>query len=408
MRLLHALSALCAVALAACAAQPQPPADYLRNALDWVEAHAVLHDRVADWPALRAEALALAPQPATAADTYPAIRHVLAALNAVGDDNAFLLDPGELGANQRTHGYNELKRDGTIVFLAPGGPAERAGLRLGDEITHVDGVPHAEYIAARTNQSWRPTVQLRVLRPGEAGPREVTLEAADIGYEGRPQGRRLAVGGAAAGYLELPWDWGSAQYPTRAQAAIRAAGEGSACGWIIDLRRNTGGNMWSFLAAAGPILGPGELGGFVDRGGRRTPWSYRDGEVRWDGHRRDESAVEGALAAVPPGPLALLISPATTQGAETALVAFIGRPDTRLFGEPTYGLPLLVDHTPLSDGAELFVSGARSYDRDDTLYDGPIAPDEPVATDWLRFGADDDPVIAAALAWLATQPACGG
>ncbi|NTU83835.1 MAG: hypothetical protein HGA45_31425 [Chloroflexales bacterium] len=64
-----------------------------------------------------------------------------------------------------------------------------------------------------------------------------------------------------------------------------------------------------------------------------------------------------------PRPVALLISPATVQGGETALIAFRGRPDTRLFGEPTEGVPFLPDHTTLSDGAELFVSGARAYDR---------------------------------------------
>ncbi|NTU83356.1 MAG: hypothetical protein HGA45_28970 [Chloroflexales bacterium] len=397
---------LLVVALVACGASPQAPGDYLVNALDWVEAHAVLHDRIADWPALRAEALAQVPNPATAAETYPAIRHVLAALDATGDRNAFLIEPGILGVGVRSYGFNELRGDGTIVFLQPGGPAERAGMRLGDRITHADGVPLAEYQAAHAGDPMQPSIRFTFTRPGEASPREVTLEAATISYEGRPSGRRIETSGAGIGYLELPWDWGSRRYPTLAQEVIRAADQPAACGWIIDLRRNVGGNMWTFLAAVGPILGPGELGSFEYRDGRREGWSYQDGEVRWNGERRGESEVEGPIYTMAPRPVALLISPGTAQAGETTLVAFLGRPETRLFGEPTTGVPFLLDHTTLSDGAELNVSGARSYDRTGAIYEGPIAPDERVATDWTRFGGDDDPVIQAALDWLQTQPAC--
>jgi len=395
------------VVIAACSQPPQAPGDYLANALDWIEAHAVLHDRVTDWPTLRAEALALTPNPTTAAETYPAIRHVLAALGTSGDRNAFLLDPGILGVGVRSYGFNELPGDGTIVFLEPGGPAERAGLRVGDRITHADGTPLAEYQAAQAGgRPVQPSMRFTVVRPGEASPRDVTLEAAAISYEGRPSGRRIAVGGAGVGYLELPWDWGSRRYPTLAQEVIRAADQSAACGWIVDLRQNTGGNMWTFLAAVGPILGPGELGGFEYRDGRREGWSYQDGEVRWNGERRTESEVEGAVYTMTPRPVALLISPGTVQAGETTVVAFLGRPETRLFGERTAGAPFLADHTTLSDGAELFVSGARSYGRTGAIYDGPIAPDERVAIDWTRLGGDDDPVIQAALAWLQTQPAC--
>jgi hypothetical protein len=37
---------------------------------------------------------------------------------------------------------------------------------------------------------------------------------------------------------------------------------------------------------------------------------------------------------------------------------------------------------------------------------GGIAPHEAARTDWATYGGDEDPVIAAATAWLETQPAC--
>src|SRR5205085_594149 len=45
-------------------------------------------------------------------------------------------DPGTIGANLRPDG------DGIAVsFVLPGGPAETAGLRIGDLVTSVDGTP---------------------------------------------------------------------------------------------------------------------------------------------------------------------------------------------------------------------------------------------------------------------------
>ncbi|NTU83834.1 MAG: PDZ domain-containing protein [Chloroflexales bacterium] len=218
--IIGALALLLAMALAACGAPPpQAPAEYLTNALDWVEAHAALHDRVADWPALRAEALALAPHPATIADTYPAIRHVLAAINAAGDRNAFLVDPGILGAGVRSFGSHELRGDGTIVFLEPGGPAARAGLQVGDQIIQVDGVAYADYAATRANLPLPASSHFIIRRPGEPTPREVTLQSAQVSYEGKPSGRRIDAGGAGVGYLALPWDWGSHLYPSPRPAA---------------------------------------------------------------------------------------------------------------------------------------------------------------------------------------------
>jgi len=130
--------------------------------------------------------------------------------------------------------------------------------------------------------------------------------------------------------------------------------------------------------------------------------------VFWDGQQRDESFVEGERfrPARELAPIAMLVSPATVQAAEALVVAFRGRPDTRFFGEPTSGLPVLADHTQLSDGAEIFVSGAFTFDRTGRIYDAPIIPDVAVTIDWTNFGDDDDPVIRAAAEWLSTQPSC--
>ena len=37
------------------------------------------------------------------------------------------------------------------------------------------------------------------------------------------------------------------------------------CGWVIDLRANSGGDVWPMLLSVGPILGGGRLIGFTDK-----------------------------------------------------------------------------------------------------------------------------------------------
>ncbi len=399
--------------LAACGGAPptaQLPDAYLEGALNWIEDNAMLGSAI-NWPALRAEAQRLVPNPATAADTYPAIRLVLERLAAQGDMNAFLREPGP---------WNELDEPGftatipgnIVIAVAPGSPAERAGLRVGDVIETINGAPPAPFNHSPFVDVGRDNIVSLTIRDGGSGQaRVIQVERARFEYVGRPAGRLLDVDGVRIGYLDLPWDWGSEQYPTHAQQAMRTADEHGVCGWIVDLRRNVGGNLWSYLAAIGPILGEGNVGAFIYPQGRDEQWSYRAGDVLWNGERRPESALQTPLYRLQRlrPPVALLVSRATFAAGELTAVALAGRAGgVRIFGEPTGGMPALLLHTALSDGAEVFVSGAWGADRTGRTYEGSIRPDHAIATVWPLFGSDIDPVILAARDWLGDQPACTG
>jgi len=384
---------------------PQPPAEYLSNALDWIETHSVKRDSV-DWDAVRAEALALAPDPATTHATYPALER---AIERVADPVTWLLKPEE--ARLEGHfGLGALMPEAAIVEVQPGSSAAQAGLRPGDVIAAVNGAPpQGQHHTAWVDFGPGETVAVTVRRAGETAPIKVTLTRQSLSDAAVPTGRHYGAGAAGVGYLNLPSETGVRwQYPTLAQQVLREADSSSVCGWMIDARRIAGGNLWSYLAAIGPILGEGEVGGFVYGDGTREPWAYRDGNVYWNENKREESLVEGPIFQPQRAdlPVALLTSRATLGAGELLLVAFAGRPGVRRFGEATAGAPFLQFHTFLSDGAWLVVSGAQGLDRTGRTYTGPIAPDEAVATDWTAFGAEADPVIGAALAWLRDQPAC--
>ena len=415
-RLVNSIMLACflVIVLTACTARaiptqpPQPADEYLLNALDWIETHSVKVNTV-DWATVREEALALASEPQTTADTYPAILFVMKQL---GDSATFFLPPDDKKKKPDSVGFNAFYPDAVIVEIDPGGPAEQAGLRMGDVIQTINGAPPKQWQGTSFLDLYDKDVNLpiTVRRVGQDQPIQVALtKVKSSSHQSTPTGRTIRTDRGSVGYIELPVESGEGQlYPTLAQQVIRESDQQGICGWIIDLRRNFSGDIWSYIAAIGPILGEGDVGGFTYLDGTRELWTYKGGKVFWADIERDESLVEGTVYELnhPIPPVALLTSHATMAAGELAVVTFKGRSNVRMFGELTNGSPFLVFHTGLSDGSFLGVSGAYAMDRIGHVYDGPMTPDEVVSTDWTLFGSDRDPVILAGRDWLLHQPDC--
>ncbi len=212
-----------------------------------------------------------------------------------------------------------------------------------------------------------------------------------------PQGRSLPGGFA---HLTLPGapnsEEGQAAYVREGRDAVREAAEGGACGWVVDLRENRGGNMWAPLAVVAGLLGDGEVGAFVDADGRRSPWVIEEGGVLVDGDVLGPA--QPVLPAMPP--VAVLTSSETASAGEAVAIAFRGRPDTRTFGRPTFGVPTSNYPHELPDGAVLVLTRAREADRTGRVYphDQPLPPDEET-----RGGRA---ALQAATDWLASHPRC--
>jgi hypothetical protein len=219
--------------------------------------------------------------------------------------------------------------------------------------------------------------------------------------------RYLAVPGFAGG---APSD--QARFAERLQSLISDLEKSGSCAWILDLRENSGGNLWPMLAGLGPLLGEGELGASVyPEGGRRSLW-YRDGQAGFGDYVQLRVIAPRALA-VPDAPLAVLLGGRTASSAEVLAVALDGRPNTRTFGAPTSGLSAGNRTFELADGAALVLTVAATADRTGRVTVGPIVPDElvdtvsaPGAREAGAPPAAEDSVLAAATAWLEGQDAC--
>lgn len=226
-------------------------------------------------------------------------------------------------------------------------------------------------------------------------PQPVSANAVD-GRSASPLGALLDGGHA---YLWLPGHAGGNAAADRAyadalQALVAEFAGRAACGWVVDLRDNPGGNMWPMLAGLAALLGDGTVGGFRDPDGTVRDWWVADGAAGAAGDEHARSSRPFEFERLPP--VAVLTGPGTASSGEAVRVAFEGRPRSRSFGAATFGVPTGNRGFRLADGALMFVTASRFVDRDGVAYDGPIAPD--------RLAGDDP--LATARGWLAGQAEC--
>lgn len=181
------------------------------------------------------------------------------------------------------------------------------------------------------------------------------------------------------------------RYQDTGVGAVRSAASATSCGWIIDLRTNSGGSAYPMLSTIAPLLHDGHVLGFRDRY-EKTEWiDVANGNV----HAPASYGVQSATADFSISqPVAIVTGPITASAAETVVVAFAGQAQTVRIGDPTAGMTTANDTFDLPDGAFIALSIAYYVDRDQTVYDGPIEPDIPhpsppttvldAASDWLR------------------------
>ncbi len=189
------------------------------------------------------------------------------------------------------------------------------------------------------------------------------------------------------GYVKIPGFAGAepTKFAERIDRAIAEVDGSRICGWIVDLRGNTGGNMWPMIGGLRSILGPGPVGSFRSWTGRVTHWPNRMVPEPW--HQLETGNP----------PVAVLTDGRTASSGEAVTVAFRGRDHTRSFGAATRGLSTANRTIRLLDGATMFLTVSVFADRHGNLYGSRITPDEVVAPHDAE---------RAAFRWLQSLPAC--
>ncbi|HLZ88623.1 MAG TPA: S41 family peptidase [Puia sp.] len=207
------------------------------------------------------------------------------------------------------------------------------------------------------------------------------------------------------GYLTVPWVSTSdslicERIADSLQAVIARLDARGISRWIIDLRKNSGGNCWPMLTGVGPLLGDGVYGYFV-ASGERIPLAYRDGSSFQGRHVRCRVSNKGYHTQRDHKAIVVLTGRRTVSAGEIVALAARGREQTCLIGEPTAGLTTANATYSLSDRSMLVLTVCQEADRTGRICEGSIQPDKLIAANTPAVG--DDPARTAAINWLLLQ-----
>lgn len=197
--------------------------------------------------------------------------------------------------------------------------------------------------------------------------------------ERRPYGKLLENN---IGYVYVPGyastnDTVSENFATSIQNIIKDLDtKNNITGWIVDLRENTGGNMYPMITGLGPIIGEGTLGHFHNANGKvRTRWLYSNGSTRVVKVKAPYVLKNSAVK------VAVLIGPNTSSSGEMTAISFVGKPNTKFFGQPSGGYTTGNSMFKLKDGTALALATSYVSDRNKNKYLSKINPDVFVNTD---------------------------
>ena len=270
---------------------------------------------------------------------------------------------------------------------------------LGDGHSFVQPPPEA--IAAwRERYGDRPLMPDAPPRPRPGSPfmKRAEIEAHTLAV-GSGHDAELIIVPSVSGFGEK-----AVAYASRLFGAVADTGPRT-CGYVLDLRGNTGGNVWPMLIGLSGLLGDGPQGRSEDADGIIEDYAtLKEGSavvLAEQGRGLTMMTIDNwrpipSLAAFP---VALLLDDATASSGEGVAVAFAGRALTRSFGAHTYGVASSNEGYPLADGTNVVVTTAMMVDRHGRTYPDGIEPDQVID------GEGEEPVDVA-LAWLALRPSC--
>lgn len=139
-------------------------------------------------------------------------------------------------------------------------------------------------------------------------------------------------------------------------------------GWVIDLRKNTGGNMYPMIAGLGSLVGEGNLGYFVTKD-RKDTWNYENGKMGSYQYTIPQKINSSDKK------IAILIGKKTASAGEATAIAFIGKNNVKLFGQPSGGYTSANRSFRLSDGKSIALAVSFEMDRTGKEYQNEIIPD---------------------------------
>jgi len=270
-----------------------------------------------------------------------------------------------IDGNYQGLGISVQMDDGAVKVVSPfkGSPADKAGIKAGDYITHVDGkLIYGLDIDDAVDQMRGPAgskVRLSLVREGRDEPFDVTVTRGTIELE--PVTWELKDGNI--GYIsvnEFSRDVG--RDVNGALKALKAQTKGHLGGIVLDLRKNPGGSLDEAVALSDLFLTNGQI--VSQRGRNRNDTIYYDAESVFPG-----DAAAGT-------PLVVLIDAGTASASEIVAGALQDQHRALIMGQRSFGKGSVQSLLPLTKDSALKLTTARYYTPSGrSVQEGGIEPD---------------------------------
>ncbi len=245
-----------------------------------------------------------------------------------------------------------------VITPIAGSPAARAGIRRGDELLAVDGIP---IVTGRLRDTLG---QLR----GKAGSKVTLTVGRDdeaINYEMRRQIIRMAsvhreLLNPSFGYVRVSqFSENTARELTAAVDELQEQHNGMLEGLVLDLRDNPGGVLDSAVDVSDLFLDSGVI---VSADGRSL-----ESRFTRSAHRGD--ILDGA-------PIVILVNSGSASASEIVAGALQDHGRATVIGTETFGKGLVQTVMPLSKGRAIKLTTSRYYTPSgDSIHDVGITPD---------------------------------
>lgn len=262
-------------------------------------------------------------------------------------------------------GLSVVMEDGAVKIISPfrGSPAEEAGLKAGDYITHLDGNliygGDLDEAVSKMRGAAGTSIRLTIFRSGRDEPFDVTVTRGVIDLE--PVTHEVADGNIGIITVnEFSRDVGSDVFA--AWQEMQRGASGRINGLVLDLRSNPGGSLDEAVAMSDLFLDKGRI--VSQRGRARGETIYYDAETAFRGQ-----IAEGI-------PMVVLIDAGSASASEIVAGALQDHRRAVVMGETSFGKGSVQSLLILDNTSALKLTTARYYTPSGhSVQEGGIKPD---------------------------------
>ncbi|WP_324697428.1 S41 family peptidase [Novosphingobium aerophilum] len=264
-------------------------------------------------------------------------------------------------------GLSVVEDDGAVKVVSPfkGSPAEKAGIKAGDYITHLDGVLYYERDLDEAVSKMRgqagTSIRLTIYRPGRDEPFDVTVTRGVIELE--PVTWELKNDVGVISVNEFSRDVGNFVNKGIADLKKQAATKGVKLdGLVLDLRSNPGGSLDEAVALSDLFLDKGVI--VSQRGRIASENQYYRAESMFKG-----DTVKGM-------PIVVLVDAGSASASEIVAGALQDQHRAVIMGERTFGKGSVQSFIQLDKNSAVKLTTARYFTPSGhSVQEGGIVPD---------------------------------